>query len=128
MSTIEKLAGLAEGATQDDRVSLQRYDHGGGRLAIFAPTRILIADFYIEADREYYAACSPAAIAQAAAEYAELVAERDRYKALAGELAEALYLLREHACLHSMNMRDERFSLRHLTDKTLAKYEQEKGV
>jgi hypothetical protein len=89
MSTIERLNELAKGATQDDRVSLQRYDHGGGRLAIFAPTRILIADFYIEADREYYAACNPAAIAQAATEYAAVVAERDALReALTGMVAQ----------------------------------------
>ena len=44
--------------------------------------------------------CNPAAIAQAEAEYTAVVAENQR-------LREALYILREHACLHSMNMRSE---------------------
>ena len=49
----------AEAATQG--AELDRYPHGGGRLAIFAKdeTRTLVADFYQEGDREFYAMMHP---------------------------------------------------------------------
>lgn len=39
-------------------LSVNRYDHGGGRLFIREPLQ-LIADLYDEGNREYYAAFSP---------------------------------------------------------------------
>ena len=39
---------------------LDRYPHGGGRLAVFTQdSRALVADFYGSADREHYVAWSP---------------------------------------------------------------------
>ena len=69
-------------------------------------------------------------VRELAAEYAELVAERDRYKALAGELAEAL-----KQCYSQLDLvlpteglvHDERQALI-AAKAALAKYEQEKGV
>lgn len=57
---IQRLRGLAERATQGP-LKLDRYDHGGGRLYRECP-RTLVADFFDEGDREFYAALSPALV------------------------------------------------------------------
>lgn len=50
LAEIERRANEATAGGQ-----LARYDHGGGRLAIFdGDNRDLIADFYDEANREFY--------------------------------------------------------------------------
>lgn len=51
---------------------LDRYDHGGGRLAVFdGPERQLVADFYGDGpDREHYTAWHPA-VALAVADWLE---------------------------------------------------------
>lgn len=88
MSTIERLAELAKGATL--ALELERYDHGSGRLTtVVKGMRLIVADINGEQDREFYAACNPAAIAQAHAEYAEL----ERRNA---ELVGALEHIREY--------------------------------
>lgn len=105
-STIERLAELAKGATQGPDVEFQFYDHGGARLAKFAGERVLIADFYNEADSQYYFHCNPAAIDQAHAEYkavsecadnaerevVKLLAERAELERRNAELVEAARL------------------------------------
>lgn len=53
---ISELRALAEKATPTDAAVLYRYDHGSGRVLIEdIPGRKLIADFYHEGDREFYA-------------------------------------------------------------------------
>lgn len=50
--TLENAAKATAG-----KAELRRYDHGGGRLAIFdGKERDLVADFYDEANREYFEA------------------------------------------------------------------------
>jgi hypothetical protein len=54
----EAVAKMTAGA------ELVRYEHGGGRLAVFGPTdaeRVLVADFYQEGDREGFVALRNAA-------------------------------------------------------------------
>lgn len=52
---LDRIEALAAAVTNG--ATLDRYDHGGGRLARFeGPTRRLVADFYHEGDREFYAA------------------------------------------------------------------------
>lgn len=63
----DELRRLAEAATPTEGATLNRYEHGGGRLLIDRTQegggRQLIADFYGEgADREFYAAANPATI------------------------------------------------------------------
>ena len=56
MIDLAALKRAAERATKGPFV-LMRYDHGGGRMYQDAPdaSAELVADFYGEADREYYA-------------------------------------------------------------------------
>lgn len=52
---LDEMWARADAATEG--VELERYDWGGGRLAVFdAQRRELVADFYGEADREFYTA------------------------------------------------------------------------
>lgn len=52
---LDEIEGRANAATEGP--TLTRYDHGGGRLAVFhGDHRALVADFYGEGDREFYAA------------------------------------------------------------------------
>ena len=53
---LNEIEARANAATDD--VRLERYRHGGGRLANFSMNsdRQLVADFYGEADREFYTA------------------------------------------------------------------------
>ena len=53
---LNEIEARANAAT--DGVRLERYRHGGGRLANFSMNsdRELVADFYGEADREFYTA------------------------------------------------------------------------
>ena len=55
-----ELRRLAESATKG--ATLERYRNGGGRLAIWGIPRELVADFFNERDREFYAAANPAAV------------------------------------------------------------------
>lgn len=71
------------------------------------------------AESRFESGCTPDVIIKAEAEYKAVVAENER-------LREALYILREHACLHSMNMRSETFSIRAQVDAALA-HSQEVG-
>ena len=56
----EELRRLAKAATKG--ATLERYRNGGGRLAILGIPRELVADFFNERDREFYAAANPAAV------------------------------------------------------------------
>jgi hypothetical protein len=56
---VSEIRQLLEGISwkpNDEHLKLSRYDHGGGRLFRDGPSgeRQLIADFYHEADREFY--------------------------------------------------------------------------
>jgi hypothetical protein len=63
----------AEAATVG--ASLERYRHGGGRMAIFATGgRCLVADFFDEGNREHYAAWHPA-VALAVADWLDAQTE-----------------------------------------------------
>lgn len=64
MTDHTELRRLAEAASVSmSGATLMRYDHGGGRLAALdGDERRLIADFYHEADREFYAAANPQAV------------------------------------------------------------------
>jgi hypothetical protein len=99
MSTIERLAELAKGATQgrwkSDKELLSRagewvicFDAGDvGRGIVIAETRP--GSGREQSNSKFIAACSPSAIAQAAAEYAAVVAERDALReALTGMVAQ----------------------------------------
>lgn len=68
--TLKAMKEAAAKATREPLV-LIRYDHGGGRMYAeiddpdndLRPQRELIADFYDEANREFYALCEPAVTA-----------------------------------------------------------------
>lgn len=70
---LDEIEGRANAATEGP--TLTRYDHGGGRLAVFhGDHRALVADFYGEGDREFYAAARsdvPALVAALRAVLAE---------------------------------------------------------
>lgn len=59
---LTEMEAQAQAATPAEQLALNRYDHGGGRLASPADwmsnnpsaSRDLVADFYNEADREFY--------------------------------------------------------------------------
>lgn len=52
-----------EGVTPFRDEDVIRYEHGGGRIAIMRDgERTLVADLYQEADREFFARCSPGGI------------------------------------------------------------------
>lgn len=59
---VKALRELASKATPTQLAMVYRYDHGGGRLFQDDKERGLIADFYKEADREFYLAANPQAI------------------------------------------------------------------
>jgi hypothetical protein len=72
----QRIAGMkaaAEKAITPQSLMLIRYDHGGGRLFIEdGDNRDLIADFYDEANREYYARVDPASVLALIAEVERL--------------------------------------------------------
>jgi hypothetical protein len=86
MSTIERLAELAKGATPGPWV------HEGGRIeAPESPNAWVVHENgrVWKNDCDFIAACNPAVIAQAATEYAAVVAERDALReALTGMVAQ----------------------------------------
>lgn len=64
LEMLDRLAVLAEKATPGP-YKVNRYEHGGGRFYVEPESRIsrdLIADFYLESDRELYAALDPATV------------------------------------------------------------------
>lgn len=82
--TTDELLALAAAATQP--LKLRRYDNGGGRMSDAATDRVLVADFYQEADREFYAALDPATIT------AHLTREAALEEALATAKAELMVM------------------------------------
>lgn len=50
---LNDLEAKGKAATQPELLTLTRYDHGGGRLLSPEP-RDLVADFYDDANREFY--------------------------------------------------------------------------
>lgn len=64
----EKAVAATSGAT------LNRYKHGGGRLAVFDGDRRLVADFFQVDDREFFALWSPS-VALALADWLETDAD-----------------------------------------------------
>ena len=101
MSTIERLAELAKGATQGEWGSCD-HGHRVAEIVVYAKdTFFAICCFegnyaFVEndiaqhkADADYIAECNPAAIAQAATEYKALLAENERLReALTGMVAQ----------------------------------------
>ena len=100
MSTIERLAELAKKATQGEWGS---HDHGVAEIVVYAKdTFFAICCFegnyaFVEndiaqhkADADYIAECNPAAIAQAATEYATLKAERDALREACATASDAV--------------------------------------
>lgn len=82
---LAELRRLAEAATPTEGATLNRYEHGGGRLLIDRTQegggRQLIADFYGEgADREFYAAANPATILALIASLEKAEAENARLR------------------------------------------------
>jgi hypothetical protein len=82
---LAELRRLAEAATPTEGATLNRYEHGGGRLFIDRTQerggRQLIADFYGDgADREFYAAASPATILALLTRLEEAEAENARLR------------------------------------------------
>ncbi len=73
---LDTMERIARAATQDP-LTVVRYEHGGGRIFMEEP-RALVADFYQEGDREFYAAASPSTVLEMVA---ELRALRRRLKA-----------------------------------------------
>jgi len=76
---VDALEKLANAATPADRMAYWRYEHGLGRITVpdenRATRRDLIADFYDEANREFYYAARagvPALIATLRAERAKV--------------------------------------------------------
>ena len=87
---VAALQRLAEAATHIDTLTLARYEHGGGRLADFNDgSRKLVADFYDEANREYYYAANPQAVLalldglrESGLGWTQAIVERDAARAL----------------------------------------------
>jgi anti-sigma factor ChrR (cupin superfamily) len=76
----------AEAATVG--ASLDRYTHGGGRMATFAADdRHLVADFFDEGNREHYAAWQPA-VALALADQLDAQADRAESMWIVNDLGE----------------------------------------
>lgn len=81
---LAELKRLAEAATPTEGATLNRYEHGGGRLFVALHTRggsgrQLIADFYGDgADREFYAAANPATVLALIARIERLEGEKAR--------------------------------------------------
>lgn len=80
MLTDEELAAIkarCAKATPDDVLCMDRYDHGGGRMYVIEDgphDRQLIADFYDEGNREFYAS--------ARTDIPRLVAEVERMRSI----------------------------------------------
>jgi hypothetical protein len=68
---LTELRELEQKATPIASITIHRYEHGGGRLFTEQP-RSLVADFYHEADREFYIATRT--------HMAALLAELDRHQ------------------------------------------------
>lgn len=67
LKTLRELVAAGEKATPTRDATLMRYDHGGGRFyREVGRDRLLIADFYDEANREFYFAAANARPALAA--------------------------------------------------------------
>jgi len=79
MTDLEALAKLAQEATPGP-LTLIAYQHGGGRLH---RENVLIADFYQETNRDFYAAASPdvvlalVRVALAAKAWGDAMAQKD---------------------------------------------------
>jgi hypothetical protein len=63
---LDTLERIARAATPDP-LTVIRYEHGGGRIFLEEP-RTLVADFFNEGDREFYAAASPSTVLEMVAE------------------------------------------------------------
>ena len=66
---LDRMLAVAEAADRHDdkRFELRRYDQGGGRFMYYGTgtnDRNLIADFYSENNREFFATCSPEKVAR----------------------------------------------------------------
>lgn len=93
---VAELRRLAEAATRG--ATLRRYDHGGGRLAIFdGEHRQLVADFYDEANREFYAAASPDVVLGLTDRLAHMTEARDNARAEVERLTALVAEVRETA-------------------------------
>lgn len=107
---LAELRRLAEAATPTEGATLNRYEHGGGRLLIDRTQegggRQLIADFYGEgADREFYAAANPATILALIASLEKAEAENARLREALPELLAAVDAAREVLRQVSQNRR-----------------------
>lgn len=80
---LRELAGQATPTTKD--ADLCRYEHGGGRLVVFEGERRLIADFYDEPNREFYAALNPQTAIALLDAVERLTKERDALLADVGQ-------------------------------------------
>lgn len=80
---LRELAGQATPTTKD--AELCRYEHGGGRLVVFEGERRLIADFYDEPNREFYAALNPQTAIALLDAIERLTKERDALLADVGQ-------------------------------------------
>lgn len=54
---VARLRALILAATPITDEMVHRYEHGGGRVMRFSPSRDLVADLYDEANRECWVAC-----------------------------------------------------------------------
>ena len=85
-----RLRALAAQATPAP-LTLTRYEHGGGRLYVDGPQRVLVADFFDAANREYYSAVAPEVLTALVA-----VAEAAQIFARIADMMEPLNLPDEH--------------------------------